>query len=275
MFWTLALRIAQSFWVNCDTPARLFLTFHSWRLRAQQKVLESIPLTSTDNALFDLFQVTSGQDDTEDDGEDFIEVENLWDRLKEADKDMSESARMAILTVLASHKDLISGRTKGWGNDKIAVWQKALNVAIEEGVKFTNHRNLMKTVRQWRAQAKCNEADGLALAPWERTCLNIFNKDDPIGVIKEELEDQDQDDDVWTSKMANLDDGTKIILVPENVKMVMAKAMLKHKPLLQSINSGDQDIGWRKVYRYNKYGYVKKFFLQGKWLCKKVAHKLY
>ena len=84
--------------------------------------------------------------------------------------------------------------------DRIAVWQKALNVAIEEGVKIENHSKLMKMVREWREQAKRNEIEGLEVQPWERRLISIFEDD----TIKEEVMDTTDNDEQDSKYQSNI-----------------------------------------------------------------------
>ena len=126
---------------------------------------------------------------------------------------------------------------------RIAVWQKALNVAIEEGVKVENHSKLMKMVRDWREQAKRNQYDGMDLEAWEQRLLRIF--DTERNVIKEEL--VDDSDQSWIPTKS--EPATVPANVPEAIKLVIAKAMVRHHGLIFSTNETEQLNGWRKVFR--------------------------
>ncbi len=165
---------------------------------------------------------------------------------------MSDDAREAILGVLFDHKEIIAGSGRyGVFSDKAAIWQKALNVAIEQGVKFDSHTKLMRRVRQWKSQAECNQADGLMLAPWENLLLSIFDAhDSSVNIKKELMEDEDWQEggrrgDLWSQQK----DSSFQITVQDETKLLIAKTMLRHKDLITNARPEEQDSGWRKVYR--------------------------
>lgn len=120
LFWTLALKMTQAFGVNCDSPSRLFLTFLTWRLKAQQKKNQDVPNSAYEKLLFELLPLFGIMDvhveDAEDDGDDVFEEENLWDKLT---ADISVKARMAILDTLDEHREIIATRKRSrWDNDR-------------------------------------------------------------------------------------------------------------------------------------------------------------
>ena len=59
--------------------------------------------------------------------------------------------------------------------DRIAIWQKALNIAIDEGIKVESHTKLIKIVKEWREIAQKNRNEGSNLEPWENLVLSIFD----------------------------------------------------------------------------------------------------
>ena len=59
LFWTLGMKMAQALWINCDSPPRLFVTIMSWRIKAQQKILQHIPLQTYEKSIFELFGIAN------------------------------------------------------------------------------------------------------------------------------------------------------------------------------------------------------------------------
>lgn len=240
LFWTLGLRFVQSY-CNCDnSPARLYATILKERVSSQQSSFRDVPLTELQRSILVLFGNASIDDNAssvedDDEGDDVCEEENFWDKLTD---EVSDKARMAILQVLYEHRDIVASRKmQRRDHDRTAVWQKALNVAIEEGVKIENHGKLTRMVTDWREKAKRHEIDGRPLSSWERYLLSIFEDENNI---KEELEDND--DEFQTSA------ASEPIYVEEAVKLVIMKALLRHRQLFLG-NSDQQDSGWRKVFR--------------------------
>ena len=131
---------------------------------------------------------------------------------------------------------------------RVAVLQRALDVANGEGVKVEDDTKLMKMVREWRNRAKRNDINGHLLAPWEKHVVSIFEEDNGFdNNIKEEIIDENAD--LWaeaTNKSA-MDAAASLVAVPDAIKLVIAKAMLRHRQLIFSEN--DCESGWRKVYR--------------------------
>ena len=237
LFWSLVFKIGQAHWTTlagCDTPQRLHQIFLAHRMKVLSKLNQNIPLNSLEDAIASLFSMKNDDlEDEHEDGEDMVEVENFWDSLSE---NISDNARMSILDILLQHRDIVAKKKRGLGDpqvvcDRIAVWQKALNVAIEEGVKIENHSKLMRMVREWREQAKKNQVEGIPLSAWQQKLLDIFEEQP----IKEEIVDEHEE---YTEQT-----------VSEPTKLVIAKAMIRHKSLLFSGKDTVQDSGWRKVYR--------------------------
>ncbi len=228
LFWTLALKLAQGLWpsLNVDQASHFYAAFLSRKQKVQQKLLRNVPLLNEERCLMALFGIEVAVDEAEDDGDDVYEVENFWDSLRD---DISDRARMAILDILHAHKDIVAKTRFGGDHDRVAVWQKALNVAIEQGLKVENHSRLMKVVRDWRERAIKNEIDGLPIAHWERYLLNIFRED-----IKEEPSEMESD---------------QTPAIPEPLKSVIGKTMLRHKHLILSDDQDSSGPGWRKVFR--------------------------
>ena len=107
------MKLAQAFWINCDSPPRLFVTMMSWRIKAQQKILQHIPLHSYEKSIFEIFGVANdlfSHAENEDDGDDVFEEENLWDSLK---NEITDQAKMTILNSLVAHKDILITRRRG------------------------------------------------------------------------------------------------------------------------------------------------------------------
>ena len=135
---------------------------------------------------------------------------------------------------------------------RTSVWQKALNCAVEEGIKVENHSKLIRMVRDWKDRAKRNDINGIQLATWEKNLLEIFETDDDItcnSSIKEEIIDESADlwADTTKSMAAAADNAGLPVAVPDAIKLVIAKAMLRHRQLIFS--EAHQESGWRKVYR--------------------------
>ena len=240
LFWSLVHKVGQAHCMTCDNPQKLYFSFLARCINSQQKMEQNIPLTSFEIGLLDFFGSKSENLDEEEEGDEVIyEAETMWDLLSE---NITEKSRMAILDVLHQHSNIVAKRKRGLGDpqvvcDRIAIWQKALNVAIEEGVKIENHSKLMRMVRDWREAAKRNQSDGKCLQDWERKLLEIFEEQP----IKEEAPDDEY--------LTNIENNAGFIIVPEPIRLVIVKAMLRHKSLLFSGKDTHQESGWRKVYR--------------------------
>ena len=240
LFWTIASSLIQGQFCDNDNPLRLAATFLSKRLRSQHKIVHGVPLTNEDRSILSLFGLDLGvqNDDNEsevDESDDFYEADNMWIGLRDH---VSEKAIIAILDTLNEHRDLVASQKGGRGNhDRMAVWQKALNVAVENGLKVENHAKLKRVLRDWRERAKRNEIDGLQLAQWERYILSIFDVDN----IKEE--NADEAENPWEASTAS----NLHASVPESTQLVIAKAMMRHRSLI--VEGTDNQAGWRKVYR--------------------------
>ena len=243
LFWSLVHKIGQAHASSiCDNPHKLYAALLARCIHCKQRMEQNIPLTSFEITLLDFFGSKPEEDEEDEEGEDIYEAETMWDSLSE---NMTDKSRMAILDVLHQHSDIVAKRKRGLGDpqvvcDRIAIWQKALNVAIGEGVKIENHSKLMRMVREWREHAKRSQSEGISLHPWEHKLLEIF---DEQPIKKEDPDDDGTDADYLTNWQENEAGFT----VPDPIKLVIAKAMFRHKLLL--FKETHQDSGWRKVYR--------------------------
>ena len=87
--------------------------------------------------------------------------------------------------------------------------------------------------------AQKNRNEGTTLEAWEDLVLSIFD----APKIKEELE---EDDEEW---MKTEDSTYGVSAVPEAIKVIIAKSMVRQKQLIFSDSETDQENGWRKVFR--------------------------
>lgn len=242
LFWSLVHLLGQAHSTILDNPQKLYAALLARCIKSKQRMEQNIPLTSFEITLLDFFG-SKPEEEEEDECEDIYEAETMWTSLSE---NMTDKSRMAILKVLHQHSDIVAKRKRGLGDpqvvcDRIAIWQKALNVAIEEGVKIENHSKLMRMVREWREHAKRSQSEGKSLHPWEHKLLEIFDEQP----IKEEAPDDDDETDDFLTNWEN----AGFITVPDPIRLVIAKAMLRHKLLLFNGKETHQDSGWRKVYR--------------------------
>ncbi len=73
LFWSMVLRMVQAMGVSCDNVTTIFLTFQYWRLKAQHKIVDQLPLPKLDRDLLILLDFDIPQEQEDDDGEDFLE----------------------------------------------------------------------------------------------------------------------------------------------------------------------------------------------------------
>ena len=101
---------------------------------------------------------------------------------------------------------------------------------------------MIKIVKEWREIAQKNRNEGSSLEPWENLVLSIFD----APKIKEELELED-DDPSWLKSEASAYGVPGP--VPETIKVIIAKSLVRQKQLVFSDSEIDQENGWRKVFR--------------------------
>ena len=105
-----------------------------------------------------------------------------------------------------------------------------------------SHTKLIKIVKEWREIAQKNRSEGSNLEDWEDLVLSIFD----APKIKEELEEDEEDGEEW---MKTEDSTYGVSAVPEAIKVIIAKSMVRQKQLIFSDSETDQENGWRKVFR--------------------------
>lgn len=101
---------------------------------------------------------------------------------------------------------------------------------------------MIKIVKEWREIAQKNRNGGSSLEPWENLVLSIFD----APKIKEELELED-DDPSWLKSETSAYGVSGP--VPETIKVIIAKSLVRQKQLVFSDSEIDQENGWRKVFR--------------------------
>ena len=101
---------------------------------------------------------------------------------------------------------------------------------------------MIKIVKEWREIAQKNRNEGSNLEPWENLVLSIFD----APKIKEELELED-DDPSWLKSETSAYGVSGP--VPETIKVIIAKSLVRQKQLVFSDSEIDQENGWRKVFR--------------------------
>ena len=101
---------------------------------------------------------------------------------------------------------------------------------------------MIKIVKEWREIAQKNRNEGSTLEPWENLVLSIFD----APKIKEELELED-DDPSWLKSEASTYGVPGP--VPETIKVIIGKSLVRQKQLVFGDNELDQENGWRKVLR--------------------------
>ena len=247
-FWSLAWKTAQASWVRCGSPSRLFVAFYSLKAKMNTKMADILSFSKEERSLCQvlglpiLLENKNDGDEDDDKFDDVLEVQNWWESLTE---NVTDEAKMDILTFLNRHREIVSSRHGGRGDhDKTAVWQKAINIAIGNGIKVENRKLMNKMVKEWRETAQQNREDGTDLAPWEVLILDIF---DETTVKTEQMDDPGADNKDWTR---SLDHGmSQSASVPNNVKKALAKTLLKHRLLILSNLDQERESGWRKVFR--------------------------
>ena len=256
-FWSETLEaIKTEFDIVCSQPVLLQRAWFSWTFEAWKKRISNVYLLPHEVVLLDLVIVKKSLIAEQFDSED----EAMQDVV-----DISDSILASILEDILKYKDLMQ-------NDLGLFWTLALKLAQAHWVYCDSPSKLYRAFKLRESRIQQNLMQQIPLTPDKKALLELFGQDmcedeasdDGDDFIEDEItkiikEDDDSDSnikeeiidehaDLWAATNKSVAaEAAGFVTVPDAIKLVIAKAMLRHRQLI--FNDTNQDSGWRKVYR--------------------------